>query len=378
MGIIDDITGGISSGLSDAWDATKSGLSDAWHATESGFSDAASWAGAHWETIAIVGGGIVLAVVSGGLAVPVLAAVGVDGALATVGAVGVGGFVGGGGSSVISQLLKGRSLDPWQVLENAALTGAISAGSFGLAKVVTPFVPSLLPAPLARIAGLATDAAPAAPSEAASAFANLDPQTAKILADYGIDPTTALYRVTSPRYVDLENMLAPGNPSSMALVRDPYNPIALPSPDGTQPPLLIPGEVNASELGPTLNVSKVDPSGYAKAGDVKIELSAGDVIANGGRFYIDPTTLGGSYIVTAPSPIPVAAITRVGADEGLPLPAVGAAPDRERYVGLAIRAGGQSARALTDPLGTNARPPAPTPPSETEGLLGAIKRATGR
>lgn len=107
----------------------------------------------------------------------------------------------------------------------------------------------------------------------------------KVMEDNGLSPDTILYRVVDAKYVQEGQII--GNTDSMALIYDPYHQA---------------GTMNASQLGvPSLNVSTLDPSGYAEQGYVKVSIRLGDVLEQGGRVYPD---IGGvhmnSFVVTVP------------------------------------------------------------------------------
>jgi hypothetical protein len=64
---------------------------------------------------------------------------------------------------------------------------------------------------------------------------------------------------------------------------------------------------NASELGPSLNVSLENSATYGGNGRVLISVRAGDVLDAGGRFYSDVGAQGAGvrpFIVTVPHPVP--------------------------------------------------------------------------
>lgn len=120
----------------------------------------------------------------------------------------------------------------------------------------------------------------------------VDPVTRQILENAGLTPDSVVYRTMDPRYLDAERGLVAGNPNSMALVQDSYNPITMLDANGQ--PFLINGQpwtrppaVNAREIGPGLNVAALDPSIYGNSGQTVIAIKVSDILAAGGRVYDD-------------------------------------------------------------------------------------------
>ncbi|HZV00987.1 MAG TPA: AvrPphF family type III effector [Planctomycetota bacterium] len=171
-------------------------------------------------------------------------------ALVTLGAAGVASGVAGYGVSS----LFGGPFTLRGVLVTGALSGALTVATGGLLGLVSP-------------------------------AEGIDPVTAKLMADYGIDRETTLYRVAEPRWIDGEGTVA-GNPSSVARVRDFYDPQKIDLGDGK---MLIRGSSKeASTLGPSLNVGLGDPgAGYGNPGDVVFGIKWGDVLDRNGRIYPD-------------------------------------------------------------------------------------------
>ncbi len=167
--------------------------------------------------------------------------------------------------------------------------------------------------------GAALSAAnPARPPVADGAWAGYDLDSVQLdfLTSNGITPDTPLYRWTDPQYLGSDG-LAAGNPDSLARVGDIYDVRPQPNPYYDLLPGVVspfgpdaPTPINATELGPTLNVSlnaSVGNSTYASEGQVLVQFDAGDVIRSGGLFYPDEGALLQGVtplIITTPEAVP--------------------------------------------------------------------------
>ena len=155
---------------------------------------------------------------------------------------------------------------------------------------------------------------------AASAL-TIDTTTAAMMTRLGLTTDSRLYRWTESKWVTPEGTL-PGNPNSMALVADYYNPVPNPfykamidagkTPTELEQVGLSPvtgSRLTASRLGPSLNVTAVNSTLYGgESGQVLVSMSLRDVLARGGRIYPDVGAVGiglRPMIVTTPRPIPV-------------------------------------------------------------------------
>ncbi len=150
-----------------------------------------------------------------------------------------------------------------------------------------------------------------------------DPATAAEVEDFlarqGLTLDSPVYRWTDPQYLGADGQMA-GNPSSMASVTDIYN---APPPSqafidqlvasgfsqaeatqlattATRSPIFTPS-VNATTLGPTLNVTTSPTSSYAVPGQVQVQMTIRDFLNAGGLIYPDTGAVGqGAYILSLP------------------------------------------------------------------------------
>lgn len=217
----------------------------------------------------------------------------------------------GAGAQVANNALHDRPL--LENVDTAAKRGAIFSSVFVVAAEVTPLV--LGKPPLVETPATPVKTTPRVSSPVAAKTAPVDPVTQTTMDSYGITRDTIVYRVTEPQYVQGKTMT--GNPRSSALVRDPYNLIDNPMneliPELNLPP--VPRRVNASTLGPSLNVAVKDPSIYSRPGMVKVGIRIGDVLDRGGKIYPDAGAVAEGLkplIVTFDGPIPVVVIEPIG------------------------------------------------------------------
>src|SRR5262249_37730327 len=117
--------------------------------------------------------------------------------------------------------------------------------------------------------------------------------TERIMERYNIQMDTPLFRNMSQRFLDMTNGLVSGNANSMARVLDLYNAPSRINPHWTPAvsdwvPRLLPAEIEASTLGPSLNVSLTQTGAYLGEADrVTIMMRTGDLISQGARIYPD-------------------------------------------------------------------------------------------
>lgn len=118
----------------------------------------------------------------------------------------------------------------------------------------------------------------------------------QMLQDYNLTPDSIVYRATPKQYV--KDGVIQANPSSVAVIRDPYNLVDNPiyQQGSEEIPAKISSITNASRLKePTLNVtvSSKGVKNYAsKDGDyVVVGIRVGDILEQGGKIYPDVSAM---------------------------------------------------------------------------------------
>jgi hypothetical protein len=155
---------------------------------------------------------------------------------------------------------------------------------------------------------------------AAAAPLEVDATTAAMMTRMGLTQESRLYRWTDPEFIQPDGTMA-GNPHSMALVNDFYNPVPnryyQAMLDGGRTPAeleaiglspLAPTQVTAGRLGPSLNVTATRAPHYGKPGQALISISVRDLLERGARIFPDEGAVAQGLrpmIVTTPRPVPV-------------------------------------------------------------------------
>ncbi|MCH9683018.1 MAG: hypothetical protein K0V04_16400 [Deltaproteobacteria bacterium] len=141
---------------------------------------------------------------------------------------------------------------------------------------------------------------------------------------FKLTPESRLYRIAEPKYVDTNNCIATPNPNSCCTVADPTQMVNSPiyggllregmSPadaakmcDDLKISTHVPADVNATSIGPGLNMAGKNPGAYGNSSSVVYSTSVAETIDGGATIYRDTSAklLCDAVYVRTDTPVPI-------------------------------------------------------------------------